>query len=55
MSNSISKKIMVLLAFATVFIMFGSATADDVIKIGASAAKTGSLAGGTAVQGSVSL
>ena len=49
MSNSIVKKIMVLLAFAAVFFMAGSALADDVIKIGASAAKTGSLAGGTAV------
>jgi branched-chain amino acid transport system substrate-binding protein len=49
MSNSIFKKIMVLLAFAAVFFMAGSVMADDVIKIGASAAKTGSLAGGTAV------
>jgi hypothetical protein len=46
---------MVLLAFTAVFIMVGSATVDDVIKIGASAAKTGSLAVATAVQGSVSL
>ena len=49
MSNRISKKIMVLLAFAAVFFMAGSALAGDVIKIGASAAKTGPLAGGTAV------
>lgn len=49
MLNAIFKKIIVSLAIVAVLSMAGSATADDVIKIGASAAKTGSLAGGTAV------
>jgi len=49
MSNCIYKKIMMLLTVVAVFFMAGSVMAGDVIKIGASAAKTGSLAGGTAV------
>ena len=51
MSNSIVKKIMVLLAFAAVFFMAGSAMAGDVIKIGASAAFT--LGDTTSFAGSV--
>ena len=49
MSNNILRKMMFSLVFVGAFCLIGSAMAADVIKIGASAAKTGPIAGGAAV------
>ena len=49
MSNTILRKMMVFLVFVAAFSMASSAMAADVIKIGASAPKTGPIAGGAAV------